>query len=362
MAGRPADRLAGRPAETAFLTTQPGWAFATLAELRAGGAREFVELAHRDSTLVVPAEALPDEVLLTPADVYGTVQSAGARGEWDATRVLAGRVRRMEAREMREVVGRWSAAGSRRAAHRWSVGGEVWGDTQVQRRQLREVAAGAMRVAFPRWREEVSGGVRLLVKADTRAALLGVQQYSNLAETEEGRPGTLREHLACGLLTLAGCRRLGGRAPGEAVLDPFMGSGTILEAAARRYGAELCLGTEIDRAALRLARERLRGVGAETRLCHASFDDLDPADVPEGTRLVSNLPFGTRFEQVPTVRLARFLADLAPRLAGMALLMGRDQAVEVAGALRPSGIGVRVKNVIVLGQPAAIAFWPQLRI
>jgi len=357
-------RRSRRPADAAFLTTQPGWAFATLAELRATGVRDYVDLTHRDSTLVLPADALPAEPLLTPADAYGAVvvetRAAQTSSRWDATRALAEAVRRMEPNELQTRLRRWLPSDRRRAS--WSIGAEVWGDTQVQRRQLRELVAQALRSAFPRWREQPSGGAHFLVKADTRAALLGVQLYSNLGEDEpvSARPGTLRPHLACGLLTLAGCRSRAGAEPGGSVLDPFMGSGTILDAAARHYDADLLVGSDIDRGALRLARERLRGADAEVRVRHSSFDDLDPVDLPAGTRLVSNLPFGARFEQVPTDRLVRFLGRLAPRLSGIALLLGRDQAVEIAGSLQNPAL--RVKNVLVLGQPAAIAYWAQLRI
>jgi hypothetical protein len=69
------------------------------------------------------------------------------------------------------------------------------------------------------------------------------------------------------------------------------------------------------------------------------------------------LPFGERFFQVESGRLLRFLDTVAPRLAGIALLMARDQAAGVADRL-----GLRVKNVIVLGQPAAITYGVRQRI
>jgi hypothetical protein len=47
-------RTGQEPPAALFFTTQPGWAFATLAELRALGVRERAELWHRDSTLVLP--------------------------------------------------------------------------------------------------------------------------------------------------------------------------------------------------------------------------------------------------------------------------------------------------------------------
>ncbi len=57
-----------------FLTTQPGWAFATLWELRGLGVADRVAFHHRDSSLLTPAvEGLDSERLLTPAAVHGSL-------------------------------------------------------------------------------------------------------------------------------------------------------------------------------------------------------------------------------------------------------------------------------------------------
>ncbi len=48
-----------------LLTTQPGWAFATLVELRGHGVRGQVPFYHRDSSLVASAGSS----LVTPAEV-----------------------------------------------------------------------------------------------------------------------------------------------------------------------------------------------------------------------------------------------------------------------------------------------------
>ena len=107
------------------------------------------------------------------------------------------------------------------------------------------------------------------------------------------------------------------------MLDPFAGSGTILRAAWERFGVQTCLGYEVDGEALRLAR---RTVGApRTRLVHDSFEACRPERLPPGTRLVSNLPFGARYPEVPLRRLGPFLERCLERVAGMALLISREQ-------------------------------------
>src|SRR5436190_22013995 len=78
-----------RVAEQVLLTTQPGWAFATLRELRARGLRSHVAFHHRDSSLVATAhEALVAQPLLTPEDVYGLVVAAEGPARFDATERL----------------------------------------------------------------------------------------------------------------------------------------------------------------------------------------------------------------------------------------------------------------------------------
>jgi hypothetical protein len=282
--------------------------------------------------------------LATPAEAYGCLLAAQATPRGDATAALAADLARVAPARVAQEVQVWlGGPAPRRAAY--SIGVEVWGDTALHRRALGELAQAALERAFPRWEYVSSGGVRLLCKADTRAAFVGVQLYSNVAHDtppDKGRHGALREHLACGLLALAGV------VSGDVVLDPFMGTGSILAAAAR-LGAEGCIGAEPDGQAYRLARRRVRA--PVTRLLHGSFEELDVAALPGGLRLVSNLPFGVQFAPVPSARLLRFLERLEPQVSGAALLMARRQAAEIAPAL-----GLRVKHVLVLGQPAAIAY------
>ena len=356
----------------ALLTTQPGWAFATLAELRARGVEERVEFYHRDSTLVLPAEALPRQALVTVAETCGLLAEGYPRGGWDATRALVDALWRADVgRQVRWWLGpggRGSdprgSRGRRERVQTWTVVAETWGDTQVHRRPLADAVRQAMRAAFPRWREAPheaasEAGVRLVVKADTRAALVGAQLATTLEPGQGARPGALRDHLACGLLAVAGLRPGEGAREVISVVDPFAGSGTILEAAGTHFGASALIGAEIERTAVRHARQSLRPLaerGVEAQVVEGSFEALEER-VPGGAYLVSNLPFGERFGRVETRRLLRFLDAVAPRLQGIALLMARDQASAVAERLH-----LRLKNVIVLGQPAAITYGVRPRI
>ncbi|MDE0447212.1 MAG: hypothetical protein OXH96_11110 [Spirochaetaceae bacterium] len=158
------------------------------------------------------------------------------------------------------------------------------------------------------------------------------------------RAGSLRGHLAASLLTMAGA------APGTTVFDPFMGTGTILNVAARRFGAASCYGLEVAPEAFQVARQRL----ADRRcllLFNIRFEHFALDRLPEGARLVSNLPFGHRFARTPTRPLVELIDSPAFADSRVALLMSREQAGEVVAATR-----LRARNVLVLGQPAAVVY------
>ena len=348
----PARRSANAHAGSAgklILTTQPGWAFATLAELRSLGIGEYVELHHRDSTLVVSDTPVLRSGLTTPAEVFGAIATAGASRRHDATETLSAGLR--VAAVKRQVLG-WLPATRSRGLRRFSVTAEVYGPTGVHRKELSDAVADVVQQALPRWKRTPAEGLRILLKGDAQAAVLGVQLSTTLAlgdarepvdSLHDSLPGALRQHLACGLLTLAGA------GSGTTEFDPFMGTATILAMAQQRFGVASGIGLEISPQAFRLATRRL----ADDRhtLVSASFDDFDPNSLPARSLLVSNVPFGVRFEQPPTDRLGRFLDACLQGGTRLTLLMSRDQAKAIGPAL-----GLRVKNVLVLGQPASIVY------
>ena len=323
-----------------LLTTQPGWAFASLRELRSLGVDDHVSFHHRDSSLIAPARPqLRGRRLLTPASLYGVLAASGPRRRSDAAGVLAGG---LDPSALKTSVLEWLPLAERGSARRFSVTTELHGRTRLRRVELHRIVEGAMGAAFPRWKPGGSEGLRLLCKADADQAVLGLQLYSNLGRGQEGRPGSLRHHLACALLTVAGAGR------GDTIFDPFLGTGTILEMAGDRYGAGLGIGLEVDAEALGIARERLHD--RRVSLHQASFEGFDYALLPKGSRLVSNVPFGVTFPRAPTASLVKLLRR--PELSrAAALLVSREQGGEIAGATR-----MRRKNVLTLGQPASILY------
>ena len=324
-----------------FLTTQPGWAFATLREMRGLGVSGRVAFHHRDSSLVTPAlEGLDAERLLTPAAVHGCIADFGPAGRLAAAGEMA---RRLHSGRLKTSILQWLPLAEKTASRRFSVTTELYGRTSIRRDALHRLVSRTVAAAFPRWRPSQRDGVRLVCKADAERAVLGLQLYSNLDGEQDGRPGALRPHLACGLLTIAGVQ------DGDSVFDPFMGTGTILEMAAYRYGAGQVVGLEVDGDAYHAARARL--AGSRSTLANTRFEDFDYASLPAGSRLVSNMPFGVRFAQPRTAALLRLIRR--PELNGSpgALLLSREQAGTIA-----SETGMRRKNVLVLGQHASILY------
>ena len=324
-----------------LLSTQPGWDIATIAELRALGVPGRFPVYHRGSSVLVPAlrRTSPSD-LTTPASVYRVLLDAAAVGRKDALSVLLGA---LQSTALQELTIAALHGGQRRGLRRYSITTEVYGRTTVTRRQLAAAIEDGVKTAFPRWKRSPEAGARFLCKADPEYAALAVQITTNLATDQGLRAGSLREHLAAALLTL------GRAAPGSAIFDPFMGTGTILKVAAKRFGVAHCFGLEVSSEAFQLARQRLSG--ARAALFNTGFEEFDSGSLPAASKLISNVPFGQQFTRTPT----RPLIDLILRRpfddSHLALLMSRDQAKEVAPAT-----GLNARNVLVLGQPAAIVY------
>lgn len=81
--------------------------------------------------------------------------------------------------------------------------------------------------------------------------------------------------------------------PGDLVLDPVCGSGTLLAEAAGYQKALRLIGFDIDRAAVKAARANLaQAEAAEIRQGDGAATDLEPGSV---SLMLANLPFGKQF-------------------------------------------------------------------
>jgi 23S rRNA G2445 N2-methylase RlmL len=174
----------------------------------------------------------------------------------------------------------------------------------------------------------------------------------------EHLPASLRPTLAAALVRLAGAR------PGQVVLDPMCGAGTILAeqlAAAERFRdrSVSVWGGDRDFAAVRAAAANLSRLGAAQLACW----DATRLPLADGCvdHVVSNPPFGKQLaspEEIgPLYRAMVRDYDRVLRPGGQAVLLVSDPR-----ALRPAAQAVgwnlgRHLPVRILGQPAQISVW-----
>jgi 23S rRNA G2445 N2-methylase RlmL len=174
----------------------------------------------------------------------------------------------------------------------------------------------------------------------------------------EHLPASLRPTLAAAMVRLAEVK------PGQVVLDPMCGAGTILAEVlqAGRYpkgGGIRVVGGDHDAAALRAAGTNLRRLG-QALLARWDAARL-PLDSQSIDRLISNPPFGKQLgrpEDIgPLYRRVVLDYDRVLRPAGQAVLLVSDTGALKEAAAAANWKPVRRLRVRVLGQPATITIW-----
>jgi 23S rRNA G2445 N2-methylase RlmL len=175
----------------------------------------------------------------------------------------------------------------------------------------------------------------------------------------EHLPASLRPTVAAAMV------RLAGAAPGDTVLDPLCGGGTILAeqlalARQRRAGAVHVVGGDIDPVAMRAAAANLRSAGPGSRLARWDARRLPLAD-RSVDRVVSNPPFGVQLGEPedigPLYRAVVAEADRVLRPDGRAVfLVGTGALLQPAAAAAGWRLQRRVR-LRVLGRPAELSVW-----
>src|SRR5262245_23882274 len=174
----------------------------------------------------------------------------------------------------------------------------------------------------------------------------------------EHQPASLRPTIAAAMV------RLAGAGPGDVVLDPMCGAGTILAeqielSKLRKAGRVETWGGDRDMNMLRAAASNLHRVGP-AMLAHWDATRL-PLACESVDRVVSNPPFGKQLaseEEIgPLYRAAVRECNRVLKMAGRAVFLVSD-----ADALRESikphhWQPSRQLRVEVLGQPATIGVW-----
>jgi 23S rRNA G2445 N2-methylase RlmL len=174
----------------------------------------------------------------------------------------------------------------------------------------------------------------------------------------EHLPASLRPTLAAAMVRLAEAR------PGQVVLDPLCGAGTLLaEQLAvgwqRGAGQVQVWGGDIDAAALRAAGTNLQRLG---RPLLARWDAARlPLPDQSVDRIVSNPPFGKQLgrpEDVgPLYRRVLAEGNRVLRQGGRAVLLVSDAAALKEAARAVGWKPQRQLRVRVLGQPATVSAW-----
>jgi 23S rRNA G2445 N2-methylase RlmL len=174
----------------------------------------------------------------------------------------------------------------------------------------------------------------------------------------EHQPASLRPTMAAAMV------RLAGTAPGNVVLDPMCGAGTILGEQLelirqRRAGGVEVRGGDIHLEALRAAETNLRKVG-QVNLCRWSATRL-PLLAESVDRVICNPPFGKQLSSPDEIDnlyggIIRE-ADRVLRPAGKAVLLVSEMEPLRDAARKVKWQPERQLRVEVLGQAATISVW-----
>jgi SAM-dependent methyltransferase len=172
-----------------------------------------------------------------------------------------------------------------------------------------------------------------------------------------GRAARSREREASLPPSIAGALAFLGRPePGDTVLDPVMGSGTLLAEAHALAPDAALLGRDIDPKAVSAARGNLDGVPAD--LAPGDARELDLADASVSL-ILANLPFGKQYGEVaenPDLYRAmlREWRRVARPTGWRAVVLAADPDL-VADTAKEAGLRVdRRVDIRVRGEPATI--------
>ncbi len=225
------------------------------------------------------------------------------------------------------------------------------------------MAQGLGGVFPPSWKPaEENAAVEVWLVIRGRTAVCGVRLSDKTMRHRiykvEHQPASLRPTIAAAMV------RLAGAAPGDVVLDPMCGAGTILAeqielSKLRKAGRVDAWGGDRDMNMLRAAASNLHRVGP------ALLAHWDATRLPLGTesvdRIVSNPPFGKQLsspEEIgPLYRAAVRECQRVLKPGGRAVFLV-SEADALREAVKPHRWQpTRQLQVEVLGQPAVIGVW-----
>lgn len=241
---------------------------------------------------------------------------------------------------------------------------QMQGKHVYQRRHAGEAMAAGLESVIPAsWRPaEENASVEFWLRIHERTAVCGLRLSDRLMRHRgwklEHRPASLRPTVAASMVRLAALK------PGQVVLDPMCGVGTILaevQSYAERFRGQAVhpLGGDEEYNAVRAAAINLRRLGGPL-LCQWDARRL-PLESGSVAQILSNPPFGKQLSSPGEIqplyrRMAReYHRVLAP--GGQAVLLVSEASV-LEEAIRPLGwASTRKVRLRILGQPAQISVW-----
>jgi 23S rRNA G2445 N2-methylase RlmL len=231
-----------------------------------------------------------------------------------------------------------------------------------RRDALEALADGLAGRIPPSWRQaDENAALEVWVSIDNATAVCGVRLSDRTMRHRtwkvEHRPASLRPTVAAGMV------RLGEVRPGQLVVDPMCGAGTILAeflaATRKQYGRVPPCGGDIEIGAVRAATANLRHLGQ----AHLLRWDARRLPLADGSvdRILSNPPFGKQLESPqsigPLYRAAVHEFDRVLRPGGRVVLLVGDAGVLRSAAKAVEWKSVHQTSIRVLGQPALLTVW-----
>jgi 23S rRNA G2445 N2-methylase RlmL len=241
---------------------------------------------------------------------------------------------------------------------------QMSGEHGYLRRDARKALARGLEGKFPpSWRpaeENAAVEVWLTIQGATAVCGLRLSDRTMRHRTYklEHRPASLRPTLAAALVRLVGAR------PGDVVLDPMCGAGTLLAeqlvAAEKFRGVSVqAWGGDLDFAAVRAASANLRRLGG----AGLARWDAQRLPLPEGSVdcVLCNPPFGKQLaspeEVAPLYRRAVREMDRVLRPGGRAVLIVSDVPALRQAVWQLGWENTRRLTVRILGQSALVSVW-----